>query len=117
EASAMPKLTVVDVGDPGLSPGDHVVTTDGLIDEGGAAAGSMSQVCTVVVPGPSLFASTFDCSGSFELPDGSLIVQGAFVPGAAVSSLAITGGTGDFAKSRGEVAIATEADSITIELS
>src|SRR5262245_6459827 len=35
EASATPKLTVVDVGAPGLSPGDQVITTDRVLDRNG----------------------------------------------------------------------------------
>jgi len=116
EESAVPKLKVIDVGDPGLSQGDQVVTTDGLLDRKGAVAGSLEQVCTVVSPGANLFASTFDCTGSFDLADGSITVQGSFVPVAEVSSLAVTGGTGEFAKARGEAVIATEADTITVEL-
>jgi len=116
EASPMPELTVVDAGQPGISPGDHVVTTDGLLDERGATAGSMSQVCTLLTPGPNVFTSTYDCAGSFDLADGSITVQGTFVPVADASTLAITGGTGRFAKARGEVVVATEADGITIDL-
>ena len=116
EASATPKLTVVDIGDHGPSAGDHVVTVDGVLDAGGAAAGSTSQVCTLLTPGANIFTSTYDCTGSFDLADGSITVQGTFVPTAAASTLAITGGTGEFAKARGEVVIATEADTITIDL-
>ena len=112
----MPSLSFVDVGAPGPSAGDHVVTTDGLVSPNDAPAGSMSQVCTLVEIGPNLFASTFDCSGSFDLRDGSITVQGSFVPAAAESSAAITGGTGEFKAARGEVTIATEQDTITIKL-
>jgi allene oxide cyclase-like protein len=116
EASATPKLTFVDLGAPGLSVGDHVVTTDGVVRPDGTPAGSTEQVCTVVEPKASLFASTFDCAGSFQLDQGQITVQGAFVPNAAESSFAITGGTGAFARARGEVLLATEADDITIDL-
>ena len=116
EASPTPKLKVVDIGDPGVSAGDHVVTVDGVLDEHGDRAGSMSQVCTILSPGENVFTSTYDCSGSFDLADGSITVQGTFVPTAESSTLAITGGTGRFAKARGEVVLATEADTITIDL-
>jgi len=117
EASPTPKLTVVDTGAPGLSVGDRVVTTDGVVDEHGAAAGSLEQVCTVIATGPSLFASTFDCTGSFDLAGGTVTIQGPFVPADELSSQAVSGGTGAFARSRGEVVLATEADTIAIELS
>jgi hypothetical protein len=116
EASAQPTLKVIDLDAPGLSVGDQVVTIDGLVHPDGALAGSMSQVCTVVEPGPNLFASTFACTGSLQLAQGELTVQGAFVPLADTSILAVTGGTGDFAAARGELVIATEADEITIAL-
>jgi hypothetical protein len=116
EASATPKLTVVDLGAPGLSIGDHVITTDGVVRPDGSPAGSTEQVCTVVEPKASLFASTFDCTGSFQLGQSEIVVQGAFVPTAAESSFAVTGGTGAFASARGEVTLATEADDITIDL-
>jgi len=116
EASPQPALTVVDVGAPGLSVGDHVVTTDGVVRPDGSAAGSLEQVCTVVGVGPGLFASTFDCTGSFRLDQGQITVQGAFVPADAESSFAVTGGTGSFSAARGEVILATEADQITIAL-
>jgi hypothetical protein len=116
EASPTPKLTVVDLGDPGLSLGDHVITTDGVLRPDSTPAGSTEQVCTVVEPKASLFASTFDCAGSFQLDQGEIIVQGTFVPTAAESSFAVTGGTGAFASARGEVTLATEADDITIDL-
>jgi len=116
EASATPKLTVIDAGDKGLSPGDLVVTTDGLLDRNGAAAGSMTQVCTLVTRGANLFVSTFDCTGTFDLAGGSLTIQGTFVPAVQRNTQAVTGGTGAFAKSRGEVVSAAEADTFTIEL-
>jgi hypothetical protein len=93
-----------------------VVTVDGLVDRNGAAAGSMSQVCTLVTPGANLFASTFDCTGTFDLAGGSLTVQGTFVPAVQRNTQAVTGGTGAFTKSRGEVLVAAETDEITIEL-
>jgi hypothetical protein len=116
EASPQPTLKVVDISDPGLSAGDHVVMTDGVVHADGSPAGSMTQVCTVVVPGASLFASRFDCSGSFELDNGEIIVQGPFVPADAASTLAVTGGTGEFAAARGQVILGTEDDEITVAL-
>jgi hypothetical protein len=115
EASAQPALTVLDLDKPGPTPGDHVVTTDGLLRDG-VTAGSMEQACTMVKAGAGLFASTFDCTGEFALAEGSLTVQGSFVPAHPESSFAITGGTGAFATARGEVILATEADTITIKL-
>jgi len=116
EASDTPNLKVVDIGAPGLSTGDHVVTTDGLVRPDGTSAGSFTTVCTVVQPGANLFVSAYDCSGSFQLAQGQLTVQGSFVPTDPESSFAITGGTGVFAAASGEAILATEADEITIAL-
>jgi hypothetical protein len=116
EAGATPKLTVVDVGEPGLSPGDGVVTTDRVAYENGTPAGAMSQECTLTEPGTSLLTSTFECSGSLVLEDGTITNSGPFVPSAPEQSLAVTGGTGEFATARGEVSVRAEQDQITVRL-
>src|SRR5262245_37530465 len=116
EASATPDLATIDTGVPGLSPGDVVVTKDGLLDPQGGDAGTTSQVCTLVSPAATLFTSTFECTGSFVLAGGTISVEGPFVPTADVSVEAVTGGTGEFVKARGQVTIAAEADTIEIEL-
>ena len=116
EASEHPPLSFVDVGAPGPSIGDHVVTTDGVVRPGGAAAGTMTQVCTLVKLGSNPLTSTYDCTGSFDLDGGSITVSGPFVPAAAESAFAVTGGTGDFRAARGDGVIRTEDDEITIKL-
>jgi hypothetical protein len=116
EASAVPKLTTIDLGDQGLSPGDQVVTTDGVLDRKGAPAGTLSQVCTLTVPAATLFTSTYDCIGSLVLADGTITFQGPFVPVGAANVDAVSGGTGEFARARGQVTIAAEPDTIEIEL-
>src|SRR5262245_45583765 len=116
EASETPALSFVDIGAPGPSVGDHVVTTDGVVRPNGTAAGTMVQVCTIVKAGPSVFASTYDCSGSFDLEGGSITVAGPFVPTAAENPFAVTGGTGEFKGARGDGVIRAEDDEIMIKL-
>jgi len=87
-----------------------------VLDRKGAVAGTLSQVCTMVSPAASLFTSTFDCTGSFVLAGGTITVQGPFVPSADTSVQAVTGGTGEFVKVRGQVTSAAEADTFEIAL-
>ena len=61
QASEVPELTVVDLGNPGLSPGDHVVLVDKVARTNGSPAGTMSQECTVITVGTNLFTSTSEC--------------------------------------------------------
>jgi hypothetical protein len=116
EASAQLKPTFVDVGDPGPSVGDTVVARDGMLAADGSKAGTFTQVCTLVqvVGGP--FTSTYECSGSIELADGTITMQGPFVPTKAEQSAAITGGTGAYRKARGQVVIRAEDDQLVVQL-
>jgi hypothetical protein len=116
EASAVPQLSLVDVGTPGPSAGDQVVLHDGLNRPDGSAAGSFQQACTTIVPGPSPVAGAFECTGSITLAEGTLIIAGPFSATAPVQSQAITGGTGAFRAARGEVTIRAEDDTLTVRL-
>jgi hypothetical protein len=116
ETSEVPKLTFIDLDKPGLSPGDSVVTTDQVAYANGAPAGTMSQECTLTEPGTSPLTSTYECSGSITLADGTITNSGPFVPSAPEQSAAVTGGTGEFATARGVVSIRAEQDQITVRL-
>jgi hypothetical protein len=116
ETSATPNLTFIDLDKPGLGPGDHVVTSDKVAYEDGTPAGVISQECTITEPGTSPLTSTFECSGSLVLANGTITHSGPFVPSAPEQSLAVTGGTGEFAAARGEVSIRAEQDQITVRL-
>ena len=116
EASETPQLSFVDVGAPGPSIGDHVVTTDGLVRPNGTPAGTMTQVCTLVKSGTSVFTSSYDCSGSFDLEAGSITMAGSFLPTAAENAFAVTGGTGEFKGARGDGVLRAEEDEFTIKL-
>ena len=116
QASEVPELTVVDLGDPGLSPGDHVVLVDKLNRTNGSPAGTMSQECTVITVGSNLFTSTSECSTTFALKEGNIAAQGPFVPVLAEQENAITGGTGEFRTARGEAVFNAEEDQIALRL-
>ena len=108
--------TFVDTGKPGPSVGDIVVARDGVLRENGAPAGMFTQVCTLVELGSNPFTSTYECSGSIALKDGTITMQGPFVPAAAEATAAITGGTGDYRTARGEIVVRAEADQIVVKL-
>jgi hypothetical protein len=117
ETSAVPQLTFVDLDKPGLSAGDHVVLKDGVAREaGGPGAGVLRQECTLIEVGSGLATSTFECSGSIALSEGTLIIQGPFVPGAPEQSQAVTGGTGAFRAARGDAIVRAEDDQIDVRL-
>jgi len=111
EATANPKPVVVDTGDPGTTPGDLVVVRDQLLPHG-----TLNQVCTLVSVKGGPFTSDYECTGSIALPGGTITMQGPFTPTAPEQSAAITGGTGAYAKARGEIVVRAEADDIEVRL-
>jgi hypothetical protein len=116
EAHAQAQPVFVDTGKPGPSVGDIVVIRDGVNDANGAPAGTFDQVCTLVelIGGP--LTSGYECEGSLALEGGTITNQGPFVPTKAEQAAAITGGTGAFEKSRGELILRAEADQIDVQL-
>jgi hypothetical protein len=116
EASEAVQPAFVDLGKPGPSPGDLVVVKDGLLRLDGSKAGTLRQTCILVEPGTSPLTSTYECSASFALTEGTLIAQGPFVPSTPEQAAAVTGGTGAFSAAQGEATIRAEADQITIRL-
>jgi hypothetical protein len=109
--------TFVDTGKPGPSVGDLVIARDDVLHENGAPAGKFTQVCTLVELGSNPFTSTFECSGSIALKDGTITMQGPFVPAQPEGTAAVTGGTGAYRTARGEIVIRAEADQIVVRLS
>jgi hypothetical protein len=117
ETSATPPLTFIDLDKPGLSPGDHVVLKDGVAPQGGGGQiGVLRQDCTLIEVGANLPTSTFQCTGSIALPEGTLIIDGPFVPGTPEQAQAVTGGTGAFRAARGDAIVRAEDDQITVRL-
>jgi hypothetical protein len=116
EAHADLQPTFVDTGKPGPTVGDTVIARDGVNRENGSLAGSFSQVCALVELGSNPLTSTYECNGSIALQDGTITMQGPFVPTAAQQSAAVTGGTGAYRTARGEVVFEAEADALVIRL-
>ena len=108
--------TFVDTGKPGPSVGDLAIASDAVLREDGTQAGTFRQVCTLtdLVGGP--FTSTFECTGSITLKDGTIAMEGPFSPSNAENTAAITGGTGRYATARGEIAVRAETDEIIVRL-
>jgi allene oxide cyclase len=85
-----------DTGAPGDSAGDVLTFANDLFDAGDAAkAGTDQGSCIRTVAG-----SAYECSWTTILAGGQITVQGPFYD-AHDSTLAITGGTGRYARARG----------------
>jgi hypothetical protein len=116
EASEAVQPAFVDLDEPGPSAGDLVVVSDGLLRPDGSKAGVLRQECTLVEPGTTPLTSTYECSSSFALTEGTIVAEGPFVPVAPEQAAAVTGGTGAFVTAQGEAIIRAEDDQITIRL-
>jgi hypothetical protein len=116
EANKDLQPTFVDTGTPGPSVGDLAIHSDQVLHEDGTPAGSLRQVCTLtdLVGGP--FTSTFECTGSITLKDGTISMEGPFTPSDDESVAAITGGTGQYRAAHGEIAVRAKADQILVKL-
>jgi hypothetical protein len=85
-------FTVIDIGPQGDSPGDQIVFTDDLFDTSGRRIGHDQARCTIMFRGEVLCDATFVLAGR-----GQLTIEGATL------TFAVTGGTGQFKKARGQV--------------
>jgi allene oxide cyclase len=85
-------FTIVDVGPQGDSPGDTIAFTDDLFDQAGRRIGRDQAHCTIMFRGDVLCDASFVIAGR-----GQLIIHGVGL------TFAVTGGTGDFQKARGQL--------------
>jgi len=91
---------VVDTGVAGDSAGDLLTFANDIYDDANAnKLGSDNGWCIRTVPGQA-----WECFWTLTLAKGQITVQGPFLD-AGDSVLAITGGTGDYAKSRGDMTL------------
>jgi hypothetical protein len=90
--------TVTDLGAKGDSVGDLLTFANDLYDQGDAKKlGTDNGWCVRTVAGKA-----WECTWTVTLEDGQLTVEGPYYD-AGDSVLAVTGGTGRYAKARGEM--------------
>jgi allene oxide cyclase len=90
---------VVDLGEEGDSVGDTLVFSNEVYDsEDANVVGSDQGSCTRTKKGEA-----WECSYTVTLDDGSIVVQGALYDDGRDTTLAITGGTGDYSGASGEM--------------
>jgi hypothetical protein len=100
------KLTVVDAGPTGSSPGDMIVEEDNLTRQG-KSFGTAQITCIAHAGG--LANDSAECSGTFYLPKGQIETQGGAKSGnGSVSGAgAVSGGTRGYRGVRGSYAFHT----------
>lgn len=92
--------TVLDNGDKDDSIGDSLVFANDVYDENDAnVVGSDQGSCIRTRPGKA-----WECTFTVILDGGNIVVQGPFND-EGDSTLAITGGTGDYANATGEMTL------------
>jgi hypothetical protein len=84
--------TLVDAAPEGDSPGDQILFTDTLLDQAGRRVGHDEARCTLMFGGDVLCDATFVLDGQ-----GQLTVEGVGL------TFAVTGGTDQFRKARGQM--------------
>jgi hypothetical protein len=85
-------FTIVDTAPAGDSPGDQILFTDTLLDQAGRRIGGDQARCTLMFGGDVLCDATFVLDGR-----GQLTIEGVGL------TFAVTGGTGQFSKARGQM--------------
>ena len=109
--SATAQFKQLDLGDSGFSLGDEIVISDDLFTaKGGAKVGSDGGVCNVVrVDAASTGTGTLQCPVTLSLQNGQLFTVGLvhLANGALTGTqvVAIAGGTGEFRRAQGELAL------------
>jgi hypothetical protein len=95
------RVTQVDIGAKGISPGDLEVVTLQLHERGVTtrSIGHAELVCTFVGTGNSRV-----CRGTYELPRGRIVVGGS-IEFRQFYDLAILGGTGLYDNARGTLTV------------
>jgi hypothetical protein len=96
----------LDLGEPGPSMGDQIVSHDLLFDQSGKQAGHDGVSCTITDPAGG---SEAECTATFALSGGQLTTQFLNTP-PPVKHLAVTGGTGKYRKARGDAVLVENGD-------
>jgi hypothetical protein len=95
----------LDLGEPGPSMGDQIVSHDVLLDETGKPVGHDGVSCIVTDPsGPEA-----ECTATFAVPGGQVTTQFLNSP-PPEKHAAVTGGTGAYRNARGEAVLVERGD-------
>lgn len=99
--------TLLDLGTSGPSQGDGLILRGRLFDEAGEKVGADGQSCT-----QTSASGQFHCSLTLRLPGGQIATQGLLriAETSSVHTLAITGGTGEFAGVGGQIRLEQVTD-------
>ena len=91
---------LVDVGGPGISPGDEAIYRLRVNALDGTRLGVNNAVCTVLTP---VGANLAHCVGTARLPGGTIEWAGVLRLDRLHSNFAVTGGTGAYRAAAGQV--------------
>jgi hypothetical protein len=95
----------LDLGEPGPSMGDQIVSHDVLLDETGTQVGHDGLSCIITDPsGPEA-----ECTATFVVPGGQITTQFLNTP-PPEKHAAVTGGTGAYRNARGEAVLVEHGD-------
>jgi hypothetical protein len=94
-----------DASTPGeqLAFGDRVITRQGTFDSSDRAIGTLTTDCVNVGPAAEVFEATLQCTSIYSFKNGQIVAVGVVRLDNPSVRIAVTGGTGAYAKARGEV--------------
>jgi hypothetical protein len=98
------KLTTVDVGARGRSPGDLEIVAQQLYNKRVTSRpiGRADVLCTL------LARTTMSCTATYQLPKGNIVTSGV-IDSRLIYEVAITGGTELYDNARGSLVVTTTA--------
>jgi allene oxide cyclase-like protein len=91
----------VDLPPRGPSPGDEFITADDVVDGSGKTIGHTNGSCVLT----SVVHGYYQCTQTVYLRNGSVELVIGARGGASVFTLAVVGGTGQWAGARGEATL------------
>jgi hypothetical protein len=111
------QFTVIDLGDPGDSPGDLLVFTGPVLNaDKTKTLGRLDAHCTFteIQDGADRYE---DCLLGYSLKGGQITVQGTFDQTMNVNRFAVTGGTGIYQNVRGQEKLALDQSDLDLTFS
>ena len=99
---------VLDLGEPGPSMGDQLISHDILVDKSGRQVGHDAVSCVITDPAGATGPEA-ECTATFALAGGQLATQFLNSP-PPVKPLAVTGGTGAYRAVRGDGVLVENGD-------